>query len=599
MCCLSLQCDYVWRARVEWEKRLRFELRAVATKQHRKLVELRDSAAALSASASAAAIGAAAGSSASATAKPADSGIGSAGAADADADAEFAVRFVYTAEDLLDVLTSLRNPNQSPAAAAAPGNSATTASATAKSAAMKSSGATSAAAPSNAAAPPLLAWGLLQHLCLPAPRLSRLVERYGSLAPTVRQLGVDDAVLGGEWFVADRTRVGEELLAAHSAAALSAAAPSPTAGGHDASAAALASATDALRRFARTGVPSALRPAFWARLLGVSLPLSSGDAASYQSLLSSVRRWRLLTDDLVRFDVADGPGDDEGYFVFEDQLHEVMAAFARDPSVRERTSLLANSAPILAKPNTNTKKRITDKQTAAATAMAAAANKRRSADASALAAAGSAAAAAAGPTAAAAVSAPAAAELDALLFPDSVPPSRIVPFHRLVYLLTPLCFVYSSSAHMYFVFRALYCRWLSRLSTVSSAADSILTLAHGFESLLQRRAPALCFKLRSLGISSPLQCGGSFSWLCSAFSGFLDVEQVLLLWDRVLAFDSLDLLAVLAAAIFTWREARIMAARTAAEVQDVMRELANIKVVPLLQHFLFGPAARAAPPAHA
>lgn len=538
---------------------MRFEMRAVATKQNRKLVELRENAAAGSASAASAGASAAAGNSASATAKPADAST---------AEAEFAVRFVYTAEDLLDVLTSLRNPNQSSGAnnAAVAGKSSAT---------TKSNGANNAAA----AAPSPLHWGLLQHLGLPVPRLSRLVDRYGSLAPTVRQIGVDDAVLGGEWFVGDRTRVGEDLLAAHSAATLAAAAPSPTAGGHDASAAALAVALDALKRFARTGVPSALRPAFWARLVGVSLPLSSGDLATYHSLLSSVSRWRMLTDDLLRFDVADGPGDDEGFFVFEEQLQEVMGAFARDASVRERTSLLTNSAPILAKPHPAVKKKVAEKEAtiAAAAAVAATANKRRSADAP------------LAPLAAGADSSSADS-----LFPDSVPPNRVVPFHRFVYLLTPLCFVYSSTAHMYFVFRSLYCRWLCRLSAVSSAPDSILTLAHSFENLLQRRAPALCFKLQSLGIASPLQCGGAFSWLCSAFSGFLDVEQVLLLWDRLLAFESLELLAVLAAAIFTWREARIMAARTAAEVQDIMRELANIKVVPLLQHFLFGPAATSA-----
>ena len=35
----------------------------------------------------------------------------------------------------------------------------------------------------------------------------------------------------------------------------------------------------------------------------------------------------------------------------------------------------------------------------------------------------------------------------------------------------------------------------------------------------------------------------AFKWLVRAFSGYLASEQVLLLWDRILAYNSLDILA--------------------------------------------------------
>ena len=34
----------------------------------------------------------------------------------------------------------------------------------------------------------------------------------------------------------------------------------------------------------------------------------------------------------------------------------------------------------------------------------------------------------------------------------------------------------------------------------------------------------------------------AFKWLIRAFSGFLASDQVLLLWDRILAYNSLDIL---------------------------------------------------------
>jgi hypothetical protein len=42
------------------------------------------------------------------------------------------------------------------------------------------------------------------------------------------------------------------------------------------------------------------------------------------------------------------------------------------------------------------------------------------------------------------------------------------------------------------------------------------------------------------------------------FVGFLDVEQVLILWDRLLGFMDITLLACMAAAVFIYRSQSIM-----------------------------------------
>ena len=65
------------------------------------------------------------------------------------------------------------------------------------------------------------------------------------------------------------------------------------------------------------------------------------------------------------------------------------------------------------------------------------------------------------------------------------------------------------------------------------------------------------------------------------------VEQTLLLWDRILGFDDLELLPILAAAIFVYRAKWLLQANEPAHVKRLLAEAGpSLKVVPLLQLFL-------------
>ncbi|KAJ3099869.1 hypothetical protein HDU97_002698 [Phlyctochytrium planicorne] len=79
----------------------------------------------------------------------------------------------------------------------------------------------------------------------------------------------------------------------------------------------------------------------------------------------------------------------------------------------------------------------------------------------------------------------------------------------------------------------------------------------------------------------------AFRWMLYGFLGVMEIEQVLLLWDRILAYDRLQLLPAAAAAIFIFRRDMLMAARNDKEVEVVFSDLQAIKVMPLLQHYLF------------
>ena len=62
------------------------------------------------------------------------------------------------------------------------------------------------------------------------------------------------------------------------------------------------------------------------------------------------------------------------------------------------------------------------------------------------------------------------------------------------------------------------------------------------------------------------------------------------LWDRIIGFDDLELLPILAAAIFVYRARWLLQANEPAHVQRLLADATGLRVVPLLQLFLIEPA---------
>ena len=74
-----------------------------------------------------------------------------------------------------------------------------------------------------------------------------------------------------------------------------------------------------------------------------------------------------------------------------------------------------------------------------------------------------------------------------------------------------------------------------------------------FEHLVHAMIPETVFHLLQLGCP-PLHF--AFHWIVNLFVEYLPVKEVLQLWDRILGFDSLELLPLLAASIFVFRKVR-------------------------------------------
>nr|XP_054755376.1 TBC1 domain family member 19-like [Lytechinus pictus] len=250
------------------------------------------------------------------------------------------------------------------------------------------------------------------------------------------------------------------------------------------------------------------------------------DKLFYDQLKHYVFQHDLLVDNLYYKDVKLTATNDDQYFVFEDFLYQVLLIFSRDTSVLKHFG--KSSAT------------------------------------------------------------PAKSYIRGMLGVDEFavvyPPNGVIPFHGFAMFVAPLCFVYDQPPDLYYVFREFYMRHLFRLHTISSHPQGILSLCILFESLLQTIQPQLFFHLKQIN-AQPLKI--AFKWMMRAFSGYLASDQLLLLWDRILAYDSTELLAVLAVAVFCFRRTNLMEASTLASAEAILADITTIQIIPLLQIVIF------------
>lgn len=164
------------------------------------------------------------------------------------------------------------------------------------------------------------------------------------------------------------------------------------------------------------------------------------------------------------------------------------------------------------------------------------------------------------------------------------PQCGILPVQHFSWYMAPFCYISDSKEECYFIFRAMYCKYFCNLQSISSSPQSIVSLCKLFEDLLQMYEPEVCYHMNTLGIQ-PLKT--AFPWLFFAFIGTLEVDQLFLLFDRILGFESLDILPILAAGIFVFRANLILNCTCAEEYDELFTDLSQLKVMPIIQHFLF------------
>ncbi|XP_050415584.1 TBC1 domain family member 19 isoform X2 [Patella vulgata] len=277
--------------------------------------------------------------------------------------------------------------------------------------------------------------------------------------------------------------------------------------------------------FTKKGSSISLRGDLWCQMMGIKI--DDVDILYYEKLKSNVLQHELLIDNLLYKDVKLTATNDDHYFVFEDFLYQILLPFSRDTVVLR--NLLENSTATPARSYIRGKVGLEQ-------------------------------------------------------FEVYYPPSGVIPFHGFAMYVSPLCYLYKEPIKLYYVFRELYTCYFFRLHVLSTDPQGILSLSQLFETLLQTHEAELFYHLKSVNCQ-PLKI--AFKWLMRAFSGFLASDQVLILWDRILAFNSLEILSVLAVAIFTFRKTNLMKVQTYSAAEGVLADLTTLQVLPLIQLSLF------------
>jgi hypothetical protein len=165
-----------------------------------------------------------------------------------------------------------------------------------------------------------------------------------------------------------------------------------------------------------------------------------------------------------------------------------------------------------------------------------------------------------------------------------VPNSGVHPFRGLVNYVSPLSLMYIEEEPIYFMFRTMYARYWCCLNTISSKRGELIHLCRLFEELLWSTHPVMYMHMVANGVK-PLDI--AFKWIHFAFSDFLDVEQVLLLWDRLVGFDDLELVAVVAVGVMLFRSEMCLNAKNAEEIKRIYETGDRLNVVVLMQTVLF------------
>lgn len=126
--------------------------------------------------------------------------------------------------------------------------------------------------------------------------------------------------------------------------------------------------------------------------------------------------------------------------------------------------------------------------------------------------------------------------------------------------------IFASESFMFSIyFNSLIARYFYNLHTLSDSKGSILYLSALFENLVKQKDPQLYFHMAFELDIQPLEI--AFKWILYAFVGILEIGEVLLMWDRLIAYNSTDILALTAASLFCYRRDQLFQCKTIAEAR--------------------------------
>ncbi|XP_022685972.1 TBC1 domain family member 19-like isoform X1 [Varroa jacobsoni] len=129
-------------------------------------------------------------------------------------------------------------------------------------------------------------------------------------------------------------------------------------------------------------------------------------------------------------------------------------------------------------------------------------------------------------------------------------------------LVAPVCFVTSSIADVFHIFSTLAKRYFTYLTRLTSNTNGIVNIFHVFHSILLLLKPKLLEYLLPITVEEEM-----LEVLLCAFAGPLAADQVLVLWDAMIGFDSTLVLALLAVGVVITRQKTLEACENRSQLR--------------------------------
>ncbi|ORX80627.1 hypothetical protein BCR32DRAFT_268775 [Anaeromyces robustus] len=286
----------------------------------------------------------------------------------------------------------------------------------------------------------------------------------------------------------------------------------------------------AARQYSKYGLPMFQRVKIYEIML-ISEFTDDIDVYTYQycsSLRNYILKYELLVDDVIQTDVKQIQNDDS-YFIFEDVLSKVMYYFTRDNWL----------IPKIYQNNDSSDCGITEGWFEP--------------------------------------------------FVDNkigklYPPNGIIPFWGISSYAIPFCYLYDNPDNIYMLFREFYAKYCSKLHTINNP-KGLIYQCQIFEHIFKQLDSVLYFHIQYIIGKAPLEI--AFPWIIYSFIGMLDIEQIFLLWDRILGFDSLELIPLAAVCIFLYKKETLLQISNVNELKNAFADNHSIKIIPLIQYYLF------------
>jgi hypothetical protein len=166
------------------------------------------------------------------------------------------------------------------------------------------------------------------------------------------------------------------------------------------------------------------------------------------------------------------------------------------------------------------------------------------------------------------------------------PSSGLIPFQGIGFQCAPFTYISTDTSEIYLMFRNFFCKYLSFLTSFSTNKNSILSLIYTFNQIFttspELKDIFIHFKSLKIEINSIV-----YFWIVSCFAEILSPENVFHLYDIIIITDNLLIFVLFSLSILYSKKKIILNLQTKEEIIQVFENLKyeSIQVLDCISKF--------------